>query len=59
MKFKYIPRRLLGLLSRNLPRRLVRRDALLESVSGSAQELPAGLAKQRLECARRQRDATV
>ncbi|NTY89729.1 magnesium-translocating P-type ATPase [Serratia fonticola] len=51
MKFKYIPRRLLGLLSRNLPRRLVRRDALLESVSGSAQELPAGLAQQRLECA--------
>ncbi|VXD07234.1 MULTISPECIES: magnesium-translocating P-type ATPase [unclassified Serratia (in: enterobacteria)] len=51
MKFKNIPRQLFGLFSRSLPRRLVRRDALLESVSGVAQELPAGLAQQRLECA--------
>ncbi|MHA7845123.1 magnesium-translocating P-type ATPase [Serratia sp. D1N4] len=51
MKFKNIPRQLLGLFSRSLPRRLVRRDALLASVSGAAHELPAGLAQQRLECA--------
>ncbi|MDT3252301.1 magnesium-translocating P-type ATPase [Serratia sp. root2] len=51
MKLKNIPRQLLGLLSRNLPRRLIRRDPLLEGVSGVAHELPAGLARQRLECA--------
>ncbi|AGO53431.1 magnesium-transporting ATPase, p-type 1 [Serratia plymuthica 4Rx13] len=51
MKLKNIPRQLLGLLSRNLPRRLIRRDPLLEGVSGAAHELPAGMAQQRLECA--------
>jgi len=51
MKLKNIPRQLLGLLSRNLPRRLVHRDSLLDSLGGKVQGLPAGLAQQRLECA--------
>lgn len=51
MKLKNIPRQLLGMLSRNLPRRLVHRDSLLDSLGGKAQGLPAGLAQQRLECA--------
>jgi Mg2+-importing ATPase len=51
MKLKNIPRQLLGLLSRNLPRRLVHRDSLLDGLGGKAQGLPAGLAQQRLECA--------
>ena len=51
MKLKNIPRQLLGMLSRNLPRRLVHRDSLLDGLGGKAQGLPAGLAQQRLECA--------
>ncbi|NLU17642.1 MAG: magnesium-translocating P-type ATPase [Serratia liquefaciens] len=51
MKLKNIPRQLLGMLSRNLPRRLVHRDSLLDSLGGKAQGLPAGLAQQRMECA--------
>lgn len=45
MKLKNIPRQLLGMLSRNLPRRLVHRDSLLDSLGGKAQGLPAGLAQ--------------
>ncbi|CAI1788318.1 Magnesium-transporting ATPase, P-type 1 [Serratia ficaria] len=52
MKLKKLPRQLLGMLSRNLPRRLVRRDSLLDGVSGAANAaMPAGLAQQRLACA--------
>ncbi|EOY5052246.1 magnesium-translocating P-type ATPase [Serratia marcescens] len=51
MKLKKLPRQLLGLFARGLPRRLVRRDSLLDGVSGAARDMPAGLAQQRLECA--------
>ncbi|AUY13198.1 magnesium-translocating P-type ATPase [Serratia marcescens] len=51
MKLKKLPRQLLGLFARGLPRRLVRRDSLLDSVGGAARDMPAGLAQQRLECA--------
>ncbi|WGL77286.1 magnesium-translocating P-type ATPase [Serratia marcescens] len=51
MKLKKLPRQLLGLFVRGLPRRLVRRDSLLDGVSGAARDMPAGLAQQRLECA--------
>ncbi|MDQ9489556.1 HAD-IC family P-type ATPase, partial [Serratia marcescens] len=51
MKLKKLPRQLLGLFARGLPRRLVRRDSLLDSVGGAAHDMPAGLAQQRLECA--------
>ncbi|HIE4011925.1 TPA: magnesium-translocating P-type ATPase [Serratia marcescens] len=51
MKLKKLPRQLLGLFARGLPRRLVRRDSLLDSVGGAARDMPAGLAQQRLACA--------
>ncbi|HEN7342116.1 magnesium-translocating P-type ATPase [Serratia marcescens] len=51
MKLKKLPRQLLGLFARGLPRRLVRRDSLLDGVGGAAHDMPAGLAQQRLECA--------
>ncbi|RLM14764.1 magnesium-translocating P-type ATPase [Gibbsiella quercinecans] len=51
MKLKTLPRRLLGLFSRSLPRRLVHRDSLLDSVSAGSHEMQHGLAEQRLACA--------
>ncbi|GAA3610768.1 magnesium-translocating P-type ATPase [Gibbsiella greigii] len=51
MKLKTLPRRLLGLFSRSLPRRLVHRDSLLDSVSAGSHEMQHALAEQRLACA--------
>lgn len=51
MKLKTLPRRLLGLFSRSLPRRLVHRDSLLDSVSAGSHEMQHSLAEQRLACA--------
>ncbi|GAA3908592.1 magnesium-translocating P-type ATPase [Gibbsiella dentisursi] len=51
MKLKTLPRRLLGLFSRSLPRRLVHRDSLLDSVSAGSHEMQHDLAEQRLACA--------
>ncbi|ATA20360.1 Mg2+-importing ATPase [Gibbsiella quercinecans] len=51
MKLKTLPRRLLGLFSRSLPRRLVHRDSLLDSVSAGSHEMQHGLAEQRLASA--------
>jgi len=60
--FKTITQRLLNALSRNLPRRLVRRDPLLGDAlqqnvhGGKAQEIPASMANHSLKCARATED---
>lgn len=53
MQIKNFTRQLLNVLSRNLPRRLIRREAMLEGVSAGSttQDIPAELARQRLQCA--------
>ncbi len=53
MQIKNFTRQLLNVLSRNLPRRLIRRETMLEGVSAgsTAKDIPAELARQRLQCA--------
>ncbi len=53
MQIKNFTRQLLNVLSRNLPRRLIRREAMLEGVSAGSttKDIPAELARQRLQCA--------
>ncbi|MGG7668776.1 magnesium-translocating P-type ATPase [Yersinia sp. J1] len=53
MKVKNLARQMLNALSRSLPRRLIRREAMLDGLpqKGVAKELPAELAQQRLHCA--------
>jgi len=57
MMFKDFTSRLLSALSRNLPRRLVRRDPMLENVPGrTAQAVPAAMAAHCQACARATED---
>lgn len=53
MQVKNFTRQLLNVLSRNLPRRLIRRETMLDGLpQGSAtKDLPAALTQQRLQCA--------
>ncbi|EKN3362260.1 magnesium-translocating P-type ATPase [Yersinia ruckeri] len=53
MKVKNLARQMLNALSRNLPRRLIRRETMLDGLpkKDMAKELPAELAQQRLHCA--------
>lgn len=52
MQVKNFTRQLLNILSRNLPRRLIRRETMLDGLSaGSAAHIPADLTLQRLQCA--------
>lgn len=53
MQIKNFTRQLLNVLSRNLPRRLIRRETMLEGVSAGStvKDIPAELARQRLQCA--------
>ncbi|CNK44414.1 magnesium-translocating P-type ATPase [Yersinia alsatica] len=53
MQVKNFTRQLLNVLSRNLPRRLIRRETMLEGVSAgsAAKDIPADLTRQRLLCA--------
>ncbi|MGV8924191.1 MAG: magnesium-translocating P-type ATPase [Ewingella sp.] len=61
--FKNFTQRLLNALSRNLPRRLVRRDPMLgdsiqESINGSKMpEVPASIAAHSMQCARATEDS--
>lgn len=53
MHVKNFTRQLFKVLSRNLPRRLIRRETMLEGVSAgsAAKDIPASLTQQRLQCA--------
>ncbi|CNI51461.1 magnesium-transporting ATPase MgtA [Yersinia frederiksenii] len=53
MQVKNFTRQLLNVLSRNLPRRLIRRETMLDGVTTgvTAKDIPADLARQRLLCA--------
>lgn len=53
MHVKNFTRQLLNVLSRSLPRRLIRRETMLESLpqGSAAKDLPAELTQQRLQCA--------
>lgn len=53
MHVKNFTRQLLNTLSRSLPRRLIRRETMLEGLpqGSTAKDLPAALTQQRLQCA--------
>ncbi|EEQ08646.1 Magnesium-transporting ATPase, P-type 1 [Yersinia mollaretii ATCC 43969] len=53
MHVKNFTRQLLNVLSRSLPRRLIRRETMLEGLpqASTAKDLPAELTQQRLQCA--------